>query len=319
LLNKEKYYDELPWLAEPRGRLTDLVAAGRCPHSLLICGRPGNGRRHLALWLAEALLGVEPRAVAVLTGSPDEPTTVHPDLQLIQPEEAGKAIKIDQIRALKNFLELTAHSLDGRRLAIICPAERMTTGAANSLLKTLEEPPAGTVLVLITESLGQLPATIVSRCQSVRIPPPPAALAADWLGQQDAADAARLLDFAGGAPLAALKLRDAGFLDSSQQYASDLRGLQERRLEPAAVAARWHKEADVALQWLYWSLAARVRDALGSPAAGTAVNQPVVQACFRQMTQIRDLRRVLNGGINAELSIAGLLMDWYGGFGNHHA
>ena len=92
MLKIDKYYDELPWLAEQRGRLTELLASGRCPHGLLVYGRSGTGRRHLALWLAEAMLGLDPQRMA-LAGE-DEPDSVHPDLHVIEPEEDKQTISV---------------------------------------------------------------------------------------------------------------------------------------------------------------------------------------------------------------------------------
>ncbi|MEC7803529.1 MAG: hypothetical protein VX533_01615, partial [Pseudomonadota bacterium] len=86
------------------------------------------------------------------------------------------------------------------------PADAMTVNAANSLLKTLEEPPAGSVICLVTEALSRLPATIISRCQRVRVPVAPSEIALSWLQQIDAGpDWAPILEAAGGAPFLALE------------------------------------------------------------------------------------------------------------------
>ena len=92
------------------------------------------------------------------------------------------------------------------------------------------------------------------------------------------------------------------------------------------VAERWKKAPELALEWLYWRLARRVRAALEALSGNGSDDQSALsasperlqvslQACFRQMAQIRELRRVISGGISAELNLAGLLMDWYGGLG----
>jgi DNA polymerase-3 subunit delta' len=212
-------------------------------------------------------------------------------------------------------------------VAIIYPAEKMSANAANSLLKTLEEPHGNTTIILICESLRRLPATIVSRCQRVRLPAPPAQVAVDWLAEQTSgADLANMLDFTGGAPLITLALHEADFAAMANQYAADLKNLEQRAANPVAVAGRWKKEPELALQWLYWKLARRVRAALEPPPGAvltdigvaplhTPLAQKTLRASFRQMAQIRDLRRVISGGISAELNLAGLLMDWYGGLG----
>jgi DNA polymerase-3 subunit delta' len=326
LFELEKKYESLPWLSETRQQLAGLAAAGRCPHALLLQGRAGTGRRQLALWLTESLLGADPsRPSSAEEGAPE---AGHPDFVALEFEfkknskEKKTTIGIDQVRELIKFLALTSHGRAGR-VAVVYPADAMTLQAANSLLKTLEEPPADAVIVLISESLARLPATVVSRCQRVRVPVPPAAQALDWLAEQaSGAELGPLLEFAGGAPLAALELHEADFAAEASQFAADIRDLEESRKNPVVIAARWKKQPDLALRWLYWRLSRRVREGLGIP-PDTAIEAPAgaeyepgtVHACFDQMSRIRELRRVINGGINAELNIAGLLMDWYGGFG----
>ena len=334
MLNQEKKIDSLPWLADIKGQLSALLSAGKCSHALLVHGSKGTGRRQLALWLAETMLGVDPLRALRAASNEDSAGAGHPDLCIIQPltdkktQKTKKSIGIDQIREtlIDEFLHLTSHGNSGR-LVVIWPAESMTIDAANCLLKSLEEPPDGVFIVLVTESIRRLPATIISRCQRIRVPIPAREQALAWLeNEAPGADLGNLLDFAGGAPLAALDLHLSGFAEKAGHYAEDLRGLEQRQLSPVEVAGRWQANADLALRWLDWRLSRRVRSCLEArsdmPSAetgGTTLHAPAIQqtihACFRQMAQIRELRRLLNGGINAELSIAGLLMDWYGGIG----
>ncbi len=205
-----------------RHGLEGLLAEDKLPQSLLIHGRAGTGRRDLALWLARQLLGADPlRRIAAKDGA----EAGHPDLCVIEPlEDPNKpgvykqSIGIDQIREdlIAEFLRFTSHA-GGSRVVLVWPAEKMTLEAANCLLKSLEEPPAGVVFVLVAESLGRLPKTVISRCQHLRVPPPPAELALQWLEQQVSGVAwENLLDFAGGAPLAALDLQNNDFAAARQ-------------------------------------------------------------------------------------------------------
>lgn len=100
-------------------------------------------------------------------------TENHPDHIIIENiNEDGKIekIKIDSIRKLTSHLKLT--SIRGRRIAVIKGAQDLTVNAANALLKTLEEPPKDALIILITNSIGRLPATIRSRCAIERCPAP---------------------------------------------------------------------------------------------------------------------------------------------------
>lgn len=90
----------------------------------------------------------------------------HPDLLVVTPEDKKKAIGIKQVRALGEWLSQSPLS-GSRKAAILDPADSMGSEGANALLKTLEEPPPGRVLVLVATRPGALPPTVRSRCQQV--------------------------------------------------------------------------------------------------------------------------------------------------------
>jgi len=137
-------------------QLTQLFQEGRLPHGLLFTGPEGVGKRQVALDLARTMLecGTNPAE--------------HPDFISLEPE--GKSIKIDRIREIKATLPYAP--LRGRcRIILINDAHLMRAGAANALLKSLEEPPEGNYFILITHALGWIPSTIRSRCQIFRFAP----------------------------------------------------------------------------------------------------------------------------------------------------
>jgi DNA polymerase-3 subunit delta' len=143
---------------------------------------------------------VEPEALARESASAadaDEPAparAVKPSLE----------IKVDQIRALDDFLNLKSHR-SGPRVALIHPAEAMNPSAANALLKGLEEPPGRAMFILVSHRPARLLATIRSRCVAVPVPMPDAGVSLAWLESQGARDAASWLAFASGSPLRALE------------------------------------------------------------------------------------------------------------------
>lgn len=149
------------------------IAAKRLPHALLITGTPNVGKGTLARFLAQELLctGARPpcggcRACRmVATGN-------HPDLLWVAPE--GHSIKISQVRELTR--QLTLSPLEGPwQIAVLDRFEMATPGAANALLKTLEEPPRSVILVLLAQRAEILLPTIVSRCQTIALRPIPRA------------------------------------------------------------------------------------------------------------------------------------------------
>jgi len=217
-----------PWQTDDWAQLEQLRASW--PHALLLHGRAGIGKLQFAQHLAQSLLCEAPTAtrepcghcVACLWFSQGN----HPDYRAVLPEAlAGelisdekpdadegkktkvpsKEIKIDQVLGLSNFFSLGSHR-GGARVVMIYPAESINVFAANALLKTLEEPPAGVVFILVTARIDRLLPTIISRCRQWPMTLPAAEPSVAWLAQQGVQQPAALLAEAGGAPLTALAL-----------------------------------------------------------------------------------------------------------------
>ena len=127
---------------------------GRLPHALLITGTEASGTHQLALSLAAELNGSRGESLDTLR---------HPMFQLVRPSSKSRRILIEDIRALEPYLALKAEET-ATKIVVIQEAERMMDEAANAFLKTLEEPPAQTLIILITEQPNHLLATILSRC-----------------------------------------------------------------------------------------------------------------------------------------------------------
>jgi DNA polymerase-3 subunit delta' len=208
-----------PWQAPAASEW--LARRGRWPHAVLVAGPPGLGKRAFADWLARTLLCERPAADGGPCGECPSCRYAragqHPDLRVAEPidddEENPKPVEwivVDRIRALVRWSEITSHR-GGAKVALLDPAERMNPAAANALLKTLEEPPPDTYFLLVSHQPGRLPATIVSRCQRLAAPLPTRDQARAWLASQGFADADRLLDQAGGAPLIARVIGDASY------------------------------------------------------------------------------------------------------------
>ncbi|MEN8260929.1 MAG: DNA polymerase III subunit delta' [Pseudomonadota bacterium] len=203
----------LPWHAKPWERLMKYVQRGRMPHALFLSGNSGVGKTLLVRQFANTLLCTGSRTKEGLACGRCSACTLfragtHPDFSVVAPKQADKGIAIDAIRELSAALALRAQ-YGGHRVVIISPAHRMTAAAANSLLKTLEEPVERTVIVLISHSPYIMPATILSRCQKIHIDLPSRSVAIQWLrALKITNDADGLLSAAMGAPLLAVELSD---------------------------------------------------------------------------------------------------------------
>jgi len=147
--------------------LSRAVTDQQVPPAYLFAGPAGLGKRTTAFALAKALNCSAPRGDACnqCTVCRRIDRHLHPDIHLVEPQ--GQVIKIDQVRQLREVLTLQAY--EGRKkVAILDDAGKLTTEAANALLKILEEPPLETLFVLICQHLGSLPATVMSRAQILR-------------------------------------------------------------------------------------------------------------------------------------------------------
>ncbi len=250
-----------PWQDSQWRNLTERRLHDTLPHALLFQGPDGTGKAEFADQFAHSLLCRQNRAGGLPCGDCTScllyAANNHPDYHLIEPDKEKGTIKIDQIRALIADIGLSSHS-GGYKVVILRPAEAMTTAAANSLLKTLEEPPTRTLIILLAEQLTRLPATVRSRCQLLHFNLPDTATAQHWLTEKlteqgaNPDDAARLLAMTHGAPLSALAAAGKGQLALRQSLFETLPGLVEGRLDPVKTAEEWLKvEQPMPIKYLH--------------------------------------------------------------------
>jgi DNA polymerase-3 subunit delta' len=310
---------ELFWLAPQRAALQQARAQGRFPHALLIQDVPGGGGEALALAAAQTLLCARPNAPC---GECQDCLRVarlaHPDLWRVGPEEESRQIRVDQIRALNETLALSGHGATGT-VAIIDPADMLNANASNALLKTLEEPRAGVLIVLVTMAAGRLSATVRSRCQrlSIRVPEPAASAA--WLRRQRGVGAwEEVLEILGNAPLRALTVEPAELLrvraETDAQLASALAGT----LEIPVAAAAWARDAfELRLQcaenWITRCMQERLKpggdvtelhSGAHLPAASSSMN---MRHLIRLADTLHELRRLATTSINKALAVEQLM------------
>ena len=237
---------EISWLKEFAKSWLDRIEQNRLPHAVLLAGPIGTGKRAAATWMAARHLEISPATLL-----PQFPGTslAHAALRWITPPEAQQATGLDHIRNLVPDMSLTSYA-GGGKVAVIEPANAMTTNAANSLLKTLEEPSGDALLILIADRTGRLPATIFSRCQRIEFAPPGEAASLVWLDRlRPGASWAEALALAGNAPLAALTTIDQ--LDTHTSMSRDFADVAAGRSAAIEVAARWSRlDAVFVLGWM---------------------------------------------------------------------
>lgn len=234
-----------PWQQASWQQLQDIRA--RLPHALLLHGPAGIGKARFAEYFARSLLCETPAANGHPCGSCASCGWVeqysHPDYRRVRPEvldddegSAGdgeeadepkkiaksakapsKDIRIEQVRALSDFMNISTHR-QGLRVIVLYPAEALNGASANALLKTLEEPPPGTVILMVTNSLDRLLPTILSRCRKLALPLPSHDEALAWLVAQGVPDGDMWLAEQGGAPLAALEQSQAASREAINEF-----------------------------------------------------------------------------------------------------
>ncbi|WP_052190535.1 DNA polymerase III subunit delta' [Chitinibacter sp. ZOR0017] len=324
-----------PWLAEPWQELSREL--DRLPHALLLTGEAGIGKRALAQHLAQLLLCEASEKATEPCGECDGCRWFlagnHPDFRLLQPaseadesEESNDAkktkkpssqISVDDVRELADFVNLSAHR-QGRRVTIVAPAEAMNLAAANAFLKTLEEPPAGAIFILIADHWRRLLPTIRSRCRVFPLAMPNHQAAVQWLASQGIVNPELHLAHSGGAPLAALEDAGAAWHSIRQQ-------LLEKLAEPAALnvlalAAELEKaklETGILVEWLQkW-----VYDAISLGMSGQIRYYPDWQDALARVAlragqllpyqqQLNEAQKLAHHPLNQRLVLEGLLFAY---------
>lgn len=304
------------WLEAPRREVRAAFAAGRLAHGLLIHEDPGAGGLELARWIAKLVTCRD--AARAPCGECQECRWVeadqHPDVTRLSPVEESKQILIQAVRDLVADLSLTAHG-KGYKVAIITPADAMTHGTANALLKTLEEPSAQTVLMLVTSQPSRLLPTIRSRCTGLRVVGPSREEAARYLESARGPGPWREAIAATGAgPFALLDADPAALAQLREDTIRTLEDIGSGRIQPPAVADRWAR-GDLATRlaclesWVTDRIleSAAKRDVTLLSAGGSA---PKICRLFELSDAVRDMRKLALTSINKTMAVEHLLWRW---------
>jgi DNA polymerase-3 subunit delta' len=280
-----KVAQALPWIAPIWDRLTKQVTDQRLGHAILLLGQEGIGKRVLLREFSQYLLCLQDEQ----QGPCGECAScklynagTHPDLLMVEPEEVGKQIKIEQIRQVTHFVNTTPQR-SKNKVVLLGPAEAMNVSSSNALLKSLEEPSKHVTLLLYSHQPSSLLATIKSRCQQYAVYPPAWQEGLNWL-QQNSQEPSQesLLRLAKGAPLKALSLIEQEVHVQYMQFCQDLMDLAKSPSGWSATLTKWKAwDTGMIMQWFY-ELILDVQ----KTQAGMASNQLSLQELGRQTAQV---------------------------------
>jgi len=232
----------------------------------------------------------------------------------LSPEGDSKQITIQSVRDLSADLALTAHGR-GYKIALVHPAEAMNVFAANALLKTLEEPPKRTLVLLVTSQPSRLLPTLRSRCSRLRLAGPTRAVAANYLeAARGAGPWSEALAATGAGPFTLMEAVLSALAQLRTETIATLKDIGSGNLQPPAVAERWAKdELSIRLSCLEsWVTdrileSAPIRDVTHlSPAA----LPPKICHLFEFSDAIRDMRKLAHTPINKTMAVEALLWRW---------
>jgi DNA polymerase-3 subunit delta' len=317
----------------------------RLPHAILFHGAAGIGKADFMEAFAQALLCENLRPDGHACGACASCGWFvqhnHPDYRRVRPEaledepaadgeEGGesdkkakstktpsKEIKIEQIRALADFMNISTHR-QGLRVVVLYPAEALNMPASNALLKTLEEPPPGTVFLLASNSLDRLLPTILSRCRKFALPMPDQAQALSWLQAQGVPDADSWLREQGGSPLAALAQAETG---NREELDILLQLLAHPNIDNALKTADRLSKAPLAMlvawqqRWLYDLLSFKLSGIIRyypryqKDLAALAANVHTA-SLMRAIKSANDRRAVADHPLSPKLFVEDMLLDY---------
>ena len=327
-MSESAYSTRLPWHEHQWREIRTKIERGILPHALLLRGAEGLGKLDFACYLSSALLCSENGPDGNPCGHCRSCTLIragtHPDLIHITVPPEKKTIGIDQIRELIDKLALTPQYATGK-VVIISPADGLNHNAANSLLKTLEEPPPGAHLLLCSSRPARLPATIRSRCQQLVFQPPSLQEAREWLCGRllEGDDPDDLLQLAANAPLTALHFSEIGLPTIRQSLFRDFEEIAAGQGgNPCEISEQWLKLGlNESLYCLYSWTVDMIRLASGGEAARLA-NPEIrpqlyrlaelsdIRRLFRRLDKTRDMLNRLDLTLNPQLMLEDILIDW---------
>lgn len=349
--------DLLPW-TEPAFD-TFFGTQERRAHAYMLAGQSGLGKTIFAQQLAKSLLCEtdDVHACGLCQSCRLFESGTHPDLHILQSEKRmveiedtfaiyapryledenkrkkrkkpSAIIAIDQVRGVIPDINKRPH-LSSCRIIVINTAEDLNINAANSLLKSLEEPPSDSYFILISHDPGRLLPTLRSRCNRIDFRIPEKQLAIDWLKTQLAehADISQILDRASGIPLRALELANGTRQSDEEQVMQQMLQLAQRQIDPASAAALMIKTSELSsiLESIQIWLSSLIRMKVISENATIASiegdkrlldlgNRLNFRQLYAFLDKISRSKRLASGPLDPLLALEDDLISWQAMFG----
>ena len=318
--------DFYPWQTQQIDTLLAQMGTGKLPHAILLTGAQGIGKTDFALAFVQRLfcqqaLGV--KACGQCEACHMLEVETHPDIKRIGPPEGKQNIVVDQIRDLIEYVSLTPHS-STKKVAVIEQADLLNVNAANSLLKTLEEPPESSMLILVTHRPDRLLPTIRSRCQQMLFATPDYAQAKEWLLPQlkNKADVEALLALSAGAPLKALTYAEDKVLEKRKNLFAEVEQLVTGKKSPVDVAKSWYKnDFDLVINCLTSWMIDMIR--LKADQRKSVINNPDIRELLDKFARNSGLRNMMDfyqkltktgqltkSNINPQMILEDVFIEW---------
>ena len=290
-----------PWQDDHWRRLDRLRINNQLAHAYLISGSAGLGLSFFAEKFAHLLLCAQPEAGRAcdrckqcsLSGK-----NQHPDLLQVRPEGTSRAVKVEQIREASDFISMTSHA-GGPKIVVIEQSHQMNASAANALLKTLEEPNPDSYLLLVTESVTSMMATIKSRCQRLQFEVPRFEESLEWLQGQllDSEDEVKLLVVADNQPLKALELASSDAYEVQQRFIVDVCDLLTGHSSIRQCVTKAAKLGEHAAIGYLLNLSTLLVKSAVTGATATTLEDPPVSRLIRAIDQAEQSRKVQTEGL----------------------
>ncbi|MEZ8099586.1 DNA polymerase III subunit delta' [Vibrio bivalvicida] len=308
--------DLYPWLSPLWKEWQSNLQADRFSNAALLIADEGMGAQQLVEHFSRAVIcqNYPAEACGFCHGCQLMESDSHPDYHVIRPEKEGKAITVEQVRQC-NRIAQESSQLSGLRLFVIEPAEAMNESAANALLKTLEEPSATCMFLLVTHRANSLLPTITSRCQQWHLTVPESSLVTSWLSEQaEKPVPAYAAHINGNAPLATLEFINQDKMSQYVSIESEFIAHCHNQADVTKLAKELASEHAEYLNWLWYLLTDTQKVHYGlampffTPGAEKLAQIVEYQRLYIQTQELVKLTQQLrtHTGLNAEL----LILDW---------